>query len=107
MTKQFKEKEMAVKVFRLVGEMEDIVGDVKELQNGDIEVTNGIRVVVVPEQGGVAAMPFSLVVEKNKPIKIKGQHVLYIEEPELGMKNNYNEKFGTGIVVASQGLLLN
>jgi hypothetical protein len=51
---------------------------------------------------GVGMMPYAPFARDAK-ITIKKEHIVGFGEPEDEIKNAYNSKFGSGIVVASSG----
>lgn len=59
---------------------------------------NAVRLVL--HQQGVAMMPLSPFI-KEEAIEIKKEHIIFVAEVEDEIKNGYNEKFGTGIVLAN------
>lgn len=52
---------------------------------------------------GLAMMPFSPFI-KNNEIRIPTKHILFHAEVEDEIRNAYNSRFGSGIVVAGAGM---
>lgn len=46
-----------------------------------------------------------LMFSNEKSITIKDEHVLFVTEVDIKLLNKYNEIFGSGIVIAQQGIL--
>jgi len=93
---------MTVKVFRLVTG-EDIISQVKEtLQETDKVTLKDPAQIVLQRQGeqvGVAIAPFLPLIGSDIIIN---KHAIVAEgSPDQQLENEYNVKFGSGIVVAS------
>lgn len=59
---------------------------------------NPVKIVIT--QAGIGMMPFSPF-SKSDTFTIDDKHVIYTAEAEEEIVNSYNEKFGSGIVIAS------
>ena len=93
---------MAVKLLRLKSG-EDIVADVKE-ENLEREYTKvKLPAMLVPMGGQGQQMQMALApwlpFSDDKEFTIPTDWILIISEPALDIVNNYNQMFGSGIVV--------
>lgn len=91
---------MNVKYIKLVTG-EDLVSGLKE-ENDYYLLSNPTRLVI--SQEGMGLMPFSPFT-KSEEIKIKKDHVIFIDDLEEEIQNAYNARYGTGIVTSSNILL--
>jgi len=80
---------------------EEVIADVEEAESNALALKNAVRLVL--SQEGVGMMPFSPFT-KSDTVSIDNQHVIFAEEPDDEVKNAYNSKFGSGLVVAPAGL---
>ena len=92
---------MAVKIVRLKSS-EDVIGDVVSENSENIRVSNPAMLMPVgdPRGGNVQMglapwMPFS----DQKEIDFPRDWVLVVGDPVQDLVNNYNQAFGSGIVV--------
>ena len=92
---------MAVKIVRLRSS-EDVIGDVVSENSESIRVSNPAMLMPVgdPRGGNVQMglapwMPFS----DQKEIDFPRDWVLVVVDPVQDLVNNYNQAFGSGIVV--------
>ena len=92
---------MAVKIVRLKSS-EDVIGDVVSENSENIRVSNPAMLMPVgdPRGGNVQMglapwMPFS----DQKEIDFPRDWVLVVVDPVQDLVNNYNQAFGSGIVV--------
>lgn len=69
--------------------------------DGVYTLKNPVRIAVTRE--GLGMMPFSLFVKEDS-IKVKQEHVLFSGEPDDELRNAYNSKFGSGLVLPSSGM---
>ena len=93
---------MAVKLLRLKSG-EDVVADVKE-ENLEREYTKvKLPAMLVPMGGQGQQMQMALApwlpFSDDKEFKIPTDWILITSEPALDIVNNYNQMFGSGIVV--------
>jgi hypothetical protein len=64
-----------------------------------------IGLVMTPSgQPSLNMQPY-LMFSSDKVIKIKDEHVLFMAEVDIKLLNKYNEIFGSGIVIAQQGIM--
>jgi hypothetical protein len=80
---------------------EDVVADVEETHGG-MKLKNPARLAFT--QQGIAMMQMCPFVT-DKEITIPSNFIVYTGTPEDEIKNGYNAKFGSGLVVASGSLL--
>lgn len=86
-----------IKLLKLVTQ-EDVIADVLDENEVTYELKNPARIVLT--QQGVAMIPLAPFSKQGKSISVNVQHVVYEGEPEQELYNAYNERFGSGIVVA-------
>lgn len=79
---------------------EEVIADT-EIGDGVYKLKTPIKIGIARE--GLAMMPFSPFL-KDETITIRQEHVLFIGEPDDEIRNAYNSKFGSGIVLPPPGL---
>ncbi len=85
-----------IKIFKLITG-QDIVCFVNKYEDNYVYVKSPI--MLVPNQeNGLAAIPWILVGD-DKNVKVNLSCILAEIEPDVNIKNFYNEKFGSGITV--------
>lgn len=85
---------------------EDILAKVKFLKESNEFLLEAPVQLIMAPQGQLAIMPFMPFVEEEQGIKISKDHVVVIADPILDLKNNYNEKFGSGLILPDNNLRL-
>lgn len=75
---------------------DDIIADIEETEN-KITLTNPIRMLMTNQ--GVGMMPWNPFT-RDKAMTIDKDFVLCITNPEDEIRNAYNSKYGTGILLA-------
>lgn len=79
---------------------EEVVADMTD--NGEtLSLKNPVKLVLMPPMG-LSMIGFCNFI-KPENVTIKKEHVMYIEELEDEIYNAYNQKFGSGIVLATGG----
>jgi hypothetical protein len=89
---------------------EDILGEIESETDEQFVITNPVGIAIVPTPTGqhnVGFAPFPIHSEqkKGKTIAIRKEHVIYSYEPAQDFINNYNQIFGSGIVLPSKSLI--
>lgn len=80
---------------------EDVIADIDESVEGLLILKNPLLVMIIPNQNnqfGIGLAPFCPHA-KNSTVPVMAGAVIAVFEPETGMKNEYNLKFGTGVLV--------
>lgn len=101
---------MKVRIFKLVTG-EEVLGEfLSEDHDTILVLRNPVGVAIVPGQNGqpnIGFAPFPLHAEQQKDAKFDFQrsHVVYYYEPAEDFVNNYNQIFGSGIVLPSKKLI--
>ena len=93
-----------VKLIRLITG-EEIIAEVLDWQNGVMTIQNAL--VVIPQQGQVGFAPWATVIHPDMPeIGLDMKHVIYSVEVAEPVVNQYNEIFGSNIVLPEKQLIL-
>ena len=93
-----------VKLIRLITG-EEIVAEVLDWKNGVMTIQNAL--VVIPQQGQVGFAPWATVINPEMPeIGLDMKHVIYSVEPAEPVVKQYNEIFGSNIVLPEKQLIL-
>jgi hypothetical protein len=80
---------------------EEIIGDMNQ-QGDNVTVTNPATVHLVPGESGkmgMAMIPFAPYAEEDS-FMFNLAHIMTSYTPGLDLLNQYNQRFGSGIVVA-------
>lgn len=93
---------MKIKVLKLVTG-EEIITQVKSEDENTITLVEPQKFMI--SQEGVGSMPL-MPMSKDKEYCILKNHVVLISEPDDDIKNVYNSKFGSGVVVPSPGVII-
>lgn len=91
---------MNIKVLKLVTG-EEIISQIKEDDGINLLLVEPQRFVMTEE--GVGSMPL-MPISKDKEYKISKNHVIIIAEADDNIRNVYNSKYGSGIVLPSSNL---
>jgi hypothetical protein len=92
-----------IQLFKLVTG-EEVIGEGtfnNNTQKWDIK--NVVKVIL--GQGGLAMIPYTTFLAKGE-MSVKGDHVVFHGEVSAEIRNGYNSKFGSGLVVAKSGMKL-
>ena len=93
-----------VKLIRLITG-EEIIAEVLDWKNGVITIQNAL--VVIPQQGQVGFAPWATVINPEMPeIGLDMKHVIYSVEVAEPVVKQYNEIFGSNIVLPEKQLIL-
>jgi len=79
----------------------DLVCKVVDINEVELRVEQPIRLYLVPQTGQVGMMPY-LPFADGKEFDIPLDEVKFNLVPDSDMKNMWNEKFGSGLVVPSE-----
>ena len=91
-----------IKLFKLVTG-EEIIASFKDLGEG-LELDIPVRIALT--QQGIAMMPLSPFIKEGEKIIISKTNIVFTADVDDEVKNAYNSKFGSGIVIANSPLLL-
>ena len=93
-----------VKLIRLITG-EEIIAEVLDWKNGILTIQNAL--VVIPQQGQVGFAPWATVIHPEMPeIGLDMKHVIYSVEVAEPVVKQYNEIFGSNIVLPEKQLIL-
>jgi hypothetical protein len=93
-----------VKLIRLITG-EEIIAEVLDWKNGVMTIQNAL--VVIPQQGQVGFAPWATVINPEMPeIGLDMKHVIYSVEVAEPVVKQYNEIFGSNIVLPEKQLIL-
>ena len=93
-----------VKLIRLISG-EEIIAEVLDWKNGVMTIQNAL--VVIPQQGQVGFAPWATVINPEMPeIGLDMKHVIYSVEVAEPVVKQYNEIFGSNIVLPEKQLIL-
>ena len=93
-----------VKLIRLITG-EEIIAEVLDWKNGLMTIQNAL--VVIPQQGQVGFAPWATVINPEMPeIGLDMKHVIYSVEVAEPVVKQYNEIFGSNIVLPEKQLIL-
>ena len=80
---------------------EDVIADAEEV-NGGMKLKSPARLALTPQ--GLGMMPMNPFIT-DKEILIPQNFIVYTGTPDDEIKNAWNQKFGSGLIVPSSGLL--
>ena len=83
---------MNVKLIRMWSG-EDVVADLIKEDKDVIVIANSI-VAIPAQQGQIGFAPWSPLVDKNATLKVTRKYVVYIEDPQDDLVEQYNQMFG-------------
>ena len=90
---------------------EDVLGEVQSQSETEFVLENPVGIAVVRGQNGqpnvgFAPFPIHAPQEKGTTIALAKKHVVYSYVPAEDFISNYNQIFGSGIVVPSKKLII-
>jgi hypothetical protein len=95
---------MNVKLFRIVTG-EEVIAEVVSECDSSFTIKNGL--VVLPTGQSVGFAPWASVIDKDSPeLSISRKHIVYIAEVDSGVKNKYNEIYGSKLIVPDDKKLI-
>jgi hypothetical protein len=93
-----------VKLIRLITG-EEIIAEVLDWKNGVMTIQNAL--VVIPQQGQVGFAPWATVIHPEMPeIGLDMKHVIYSVAVADPVVKQYNEIFGSNIVLPDKQLIV-
>ena len=89
---------------------EDILGEIESESETEFVIINPVGIAVLRGKDGMPSVgfsPFPMHTEQKSGIEItlKLQHVVYTYEPAEEFVKNYNQIFGTGIVLPNKQII--
>jgi hypothetical protein len=87
---------------------DEVIADIDEGVDGLVILKKPLQIMMIPNQNnqfGIGLAPFCPYA-KDDVVPIRSGAVLSIFEPETGMLNEYNTRYGSGIVVPESKLIL-
>ncbi len=84
---------------------EDMIGDVM-LITDSYTVKNPATLMLHPNGQSVAMVPSTMFSNNNETISITKDKILFSYKPSTEILNTYNQKFGSGLIVAGPQLLV-
>lgn len=96
-----------VKVIKLISG-EEIIADIDESIEGLVILKKPLLIMMVPNQNnqfGIGLAPFCPYA-KDEVVPIRAGAIVTIFEPDTGMKNEYNVRFGSGLVVPESKIIV-
>jgi hypothetical protein len=100
---------MEVKIVKLISG-EEVLGEIESIENHQVTLKNPVGVAVVRGANGqpsVGFTPFPLHAEqiKEKSFTFTQNVILYVYTPAKDFVDNYNQIFGSGIVLPNKQLV--
>lgn len=97
-----------IKYIRLISG-EELVSEITTPEENSPKVTlkNPCMIGLAMNASGQPSLNMQpyLMFSSDKSITIKDEHILFMAEVDIKLQNKYNEIFGSGIVIAQQGIL--
>lgn len=98
-----------VKCLKLISG-DEVIADIDEGVDGLVILKKPLQIMLVPNptqqnQFGIALAPFCPYA-KDDVIPIRSGAVLTIFDPETGMLNEYNSRYGSGLVVPESKIII-
>ena len=87
---------------------DEVIADIDEGIEGLVILKKPLQIMMIPNQNnqfGIGLAPFCPYA-KDDLIPLRSGAVLSIFEPETGMLNEYNSRYGSGIVVPESKIIL-
>lgn len=89
---------------------EDVLGEIESQSETEFVIVNPVGIAIVRGKDGqpnVGFSPFPLHAEQKtgSTVAISKRNVVYSYEPAEDFKNNYNQIFGSGIVVPNKQII--
>jgi len=82
---------------------DDVVADVEKNADGSVVLTSPAKLMLTPQ--GLGMMPMNPFVS-DKKFTLPANFVVYTATPDDEIKNAYNAKFGSGLVIAGSSSIL-
>lgn len=87
---------------------DEVIADIDEGIEGLVILKKPLQIMMIPNQNnqfGIGLAPFCPYA-KDDIIPLRSGAVLSIFEPETGMLNEYNSRYGSGIVVPESKIII-
>jgi hypothetical protein len=100
---------MNIQILKLVSG-EEVLGEIESQSETEFVVCNPVGVAIVRGSNGqpnvgFAPFPLHAAEEKNRTIAFQKKHVLYSYVPAEDFINNYNQLYGSGIVLPNKQII--
>jgi hypothetical protein len=98
-----------IKILKLITG-EEVLGEIESQSDTEFVISNPVGIAIVPGKNGqpnVGFAPFPLhsAQKKNSTLAFAKKHVVYSYEPAQDFIDNYNQIFGSGIVLPNKQLI--
>ena len=96
-----------IKIVKLISG-EDVIADIDETIEGLLILKKPSLIMLIPNQNnqfGIGLAPFCPFA-KDDVVPIRSGAVISIFEPETGMLNEYNTRYGSGLVVPESKIIV-
>ena len=87
---------------------DEVIADIDEGIEGLVILKKPLQIMMIPNQNnqfGIGLAPFCPYA-KDDVIPLRSGAILSIFEPETGMLNEYNSRYGSGLVVPESKIIL-
>lgn len=87
---------------------EEIIADIDQSVDGLLILKNPLQIMMIPGQNnqfGIGLAPFCPYAKETN-IPVREGAIVTIFEPETGMLNEYNIRFGSGIIVPESKIIV-
>jgi hypothetical protein len=87
---------------------EDLIGEISTTLSGDLKINNPCAIIMVPMQNNqftIGLAPYMPFVQ-TKEFTYDSKNILFVCDPTVDLKNEYNRIMGTGIVIPKTELSL-
>lgn len=87
---------------------DEVIADIDEGIEGLVILKKPLQIMMIPNQNnqfGIGLAPFCPYA-KDDMVPLRSGAVLSIFEPETGMLNEYNSRYGSGIVVPESKIII-
>ena len=87
---------------------DEVIADIDEGIEGLVILKKPLQIMMIPNQNnqfGIGLAPFCPYA-KDDVVPLRSGAILSIFDPETGMLNEYNTRFGSGIVVPESKIIL-
>jgi hypothetical protein len=96
-----------IKVIKLISG-EEVIADIDENIDGLVILKKPLQIMLIPNQNnqfGIGLAPFCPYA-KDEVVPIRAGAIVTIFEPDTGMKNEYNVRYGSGLVVPESKIIV-
>jgi len=87
---------------------DEVIADIDEGIEGLVILKKPLQIMMIPNQNnqfGIGLAPFCPYA-KDDMVPLRSGAILSIFEPEIGMLNEYNSRYGSGIVVPESKIII-